>query len=106
MDKLRGKKNDKVAYRRTESITNLEDDEGRRIAILAGLKHIGNEKARLLLDYYGSVAGALEAVLDPGFMMNEHRPKGFGEKTVVENRLLFGLTQEHMRLCVVSKEKR
>lgn len=107
MDKLRSMSKEKVTYREpVQAVAGVDDGEGRQIAILAGLRHIGNEKARVLLDYYGSLAGALEAVLDPGFVQNEHRPKGFGEATVVENRRLFGLTEEWMRFCVTSKENR
>lgn len=106
MDKLRRLGKEKIAYKPPlQTVTGVEDDEGRQIAILAGLKHIGNEKAKVLLDYYGSLAGALEAVLDPGFVMSRHRPKGFGEVIVVENRRLFGLTDDYLKLRIVAEEK-
>lgn len=77
-------------YRR--AIPDRDDDRARALAILATLKGVGEGGARKLLDYYGTLAGALEACLDPSIPKSKYRPGGvLGETTVRANRELFGM---------------
>ena len=89
-----------------QRIVGPNDALSRGISLLSCIEGIGVEKARVLLEYYGSVAAALEAVLDPKFYKNKNRPSGFGEVTTVNGRRLFGLTEDWMRMVVVGEESR
>jgi hypothetical protein len=105
LTKLPGLTEEKVVIKQvTQPIVGPSDDKSRKLTILSALKHVGREKAIRLLDQYGTLAGALEAVLDPGFPISEQKPRGFGAITTVENRQLFGLDEEWMRLVVEAKE--
>lgn len=101
LDKLSRLKDDKAIDRQiVQPMVGPTDDVARRLTVLSSLKHVGKEKAKRLLDHYGTLAGALEAILDPMFPFREDKPKGFGATTTVENRQLFGLTEDWMRLIV------
>jgi hypothetical protein len=98
VDKLRvmeGKEGDDGRVQRYKrAIPERDDDRARALAVLATLKNIGSSGAVKLLDYYGSLAGTLEACLDPSVPKSKHRPGGvLGEMTVKANRELFGLEE-------------
>lgn len=106
LDCLRTRTDEKVLALRQplQCIVGPDDNEARKIAILASLRHVGVGKARQLLDYYdGNLAAALVAVLDPGIVKFKDKPKGIGKVTVGDNRLLFGLSESWMRLSVVAE---
>lgn len=106
LDYLRTRTDEKVLSLRkpVQRIVGPDSDKSRKLSILAGLKHIGAEKARRLLEHYNwNLAAALEAVLDPGFALYKDKPSGIGETTVVENRQLFELNEPWMRMIVVAE---
>lgn len=89
-------------YRRP--IPDRDDDEARALAILATLKGVGEGGARKLLDYYETLAGALEACLDPSIPKSKFRPGGvLGEATVKANRELFCL-EDFLRFAVIADD--
>jgi len=105
LDKLGNLGEETVINRQVvQPIVGPTDDIARKLTVLSTLKHVGKEKAKRLLEHYGTLAGALEAILDPAFALSKNRPSGFGETTVVENRQLFGLTDHWMRLVVEVRE--
>lgn len=86
-------------YRRI--IPDRDDGRARALAVLATLKGVGETGASKLLDYYGNLAAALEACLDPTIPKSKHRPGGvLGETTVRANRELFGL-EDGFAFCMV-----
>jgi len=106
LDYLRARTDEKVLSLRQpiQNIVGPDSDEARKMAILASLRHVGVGKARQLLEYYnGNLAAALVAVLDPEIVSFRDKPKGIGKVTVADNRALFGLDEEWMRLSVIAE---
>jgi len=106
LDYLRKRTDEKVLELRQplQRILGPNDDVSHKLSILSALKHVGVGKAKALLDHYGSIAGTLEAILDPSFVTHENRCEGIGEKIVIDNRKLFGLSERWMKMIVTAEE--
>lgn len=72
---------------------------------LTTLPLIGEGKARLVGDHYGSLAKSLLGLTDLATLKRPDRPKGIGQRIIQENRLYLGLNDGE-NLAIVNREER